>query len=183
MNDVRKFLLERIEAPASEPLTLEETKLYLRVDSDVEDSLIEDLIVAARMAAEQFLRQSLMMQSWKLAYDDYLPEFVRLPMGPVTGVESVTVISRTGDEQVITDNYYYLNAARDMLILDSVLFGHRVEVMYDTGYGDAADVPSPIRGGLLAHIAAMYDLRGEHAPHPLPDQAVRLYMPFREIRL
>ena len=43
-------LLLRVAAPASEPLTLAETKLYLRVDHTAEDTLMNNLITAAREA-------------------------------------------------------------------------------------------------------------------------------------
>ncbi|MEQ1790660.1 MAG: head-tail connector protein, partial [Rickettsiales bacterium] len=68
MSNNRERLLERISAPATEPITLAEAKLYLRVDSSSEDNLITDLIVAARMSAEAWLKNSLISQSWKLVY-------------------------------------------------------------------------------------------------------------------
>ncbi len=47
--------LVQASAPASEPVTLAEAKLYLRVDAATEDTLIGELITAARVAAEQYL--------------------------------------------------------------------------------------------------------------------------------
>lgn len=183
MGYTRSRLLERVTAPAAEPLTLAEAKLYLRVDTDDDDSAIGDMIVAARLAAEQSLKKSLITQSWKLAFDDYLPEKVALPMGPVDAITSVKTIDRDENEQIISADVYYLNAAKDMLMLDSILFSFRVEIVYQTGYGAAADVPEAIRHGMLAHIAAMYDLRGQDTLTAIPAQALQLYAPYREVRL
>src|SRR5688572_29997630 len=82
----RNRLLTRVSAPASEPLTLAEAKLYLRVDHTNEDALIGDMIVAARMTAESWLKRSLISQAWKLSYDDGIPDIVWLPMGPVSSI-------------------------------------------------------------------------------------------------
>lgn len=183
MSYSRSRLLARITAPAGEPLSLSETKLYLRVDHDDEDTLISDLIVAARMTAEDWLRRSLMSQAWKLVYDDYLPEIVQLPMGPVNDITSVTVLNRDATSQSVSSSTYYLNAAMNCLIFDSPVLGFMVELAYTTGYGDADVVPAPIKQGLLSHIAALYDNRGEDGAMTLPEQTLRLYMPFREVRL
>lgn len=179
----RSRLLTRVSAPANEPLTLAETKLYLRVDGSNEDTLINDLIVAARMTAESWLKRSLITQSWKLAYDDYICEEVDLPMGPVNSITSVIVVNRDNTTQTISDSTYYLNAAKDALILDTVTFGFRIEVTYITGYDDATAVPKPIKQGMLEHIAAMYDSRGDVGQTALPEQTICLYLPFREVHL
>ena len=58
-----------VTAPTTEPITLDEAKLHLRVDSDVEDTLISALIVAARQQVENTLWISLITQTWKLSID------------------------------------------------------------------------------------------------------------------
>lgn len=179
----RNRLLTRTSAPATEPLTLAEAKLYLRVDNTDEDTLISDLIVAARMMAETWLRRSLITQAWKIAYDDGIPEDVQLPMGPVNSVSSVVAVNRDASVQVIDSAGYWLDAAQNRLMLDNPLLGFRIEITYATGYGDAAAVPTPIKQGMLAHIAALYDSRGENGETSLPEQAAALYAPFREMSL
>ncbi|MBY0407045.1 MAG: head-tail connector protein, partial [Rickettsiales bacterium] len=59
LGPARSRLLERATAPVAEPLTLAETKLYLRVSGGDEDALIGDMIASARIMAEQWLRRSL----------------------------------------------------------------------------------------------------------------------------
>ena len=74
--------LARVVNPAAEPLTLAETKAYLKVTTSSDDDLITSLIATVRAAAEDFLRSSLITQSWKISYDKYAPACVMLPMGP-----------------------------------------------------------------------------------------------------
>lgn len=179
----RSRLLTRVSAPADEPISLAEAKLYLRVDHDYEDLLINDLIVTARLTAEEWLKRSLVTQSWKLAYDACLPENVALPMGPVNSITTVTVINRDNTTQEIDGNTYYLNAARDALVFDSSVIGFRIEIVYSAGFGAASSVPRPIKQGMLAHIAGMYDNRADPEYAILPAQAISLYMPFRGVVL
>jgi len=183
MSHTRSHRLERITAPATEPVTLAEAKLYLRVDNSAEDALITDLIVAARMSAENYLKSSLITQSWKLVYNDYVDGRVILPMSPIASVSSVTIVARDGSTQTFPSANYYLNAAKTKLIFDSAAMGFAIEIVYVAGYGNAAQVPQPIKYGILAHIAAMYDERGLLGQANLPPQVSSLYAPFREVTL
>lgn len=173
--------LFRVSEPASEPLTLAETKAYLKIGNNSDDTLITDLIVTVRKAAEQFLSSSLITQSWKLSYDKYTPSCINLPMGPVQSVTSVTAITRDGSQSVISSAGYYLSSGNRKLVFDASPLSHRVEIIYVTGYGaTAANVPSPIRYGMLAHIDAIFD--GRAGQHTLPQQAMEFYAPYRGIR-
>jgi uncharacterized phiE125 gp8 family phage protein len=183
MTTHRNRLLARVVAPANEPLTLSETKLYLRVDDTSSDSLINDLITASRMMAEHWLKRSLITQTWKLVYDDYVPDQVTLPMGPVGSISSVVTIGRDNSTQTMDSDLYYLNASKNTIIFDSMVVGFKVEITYTAGYGNAAAVPKPIKQGMLAHIADMYDNRGMGCNSALPELSTMLYMPFREICL
>lgn len=176
----RPRLLRRATAPASEPVTLAEAKLFLRVDGSAEDTLITALIEAARGSAEEYLGRSLITQIWQLAYDDYLESGTPLPRGPVSAIASVTSYDEAQTPTVIDVDVYRLNAARTHIELDSAVLGHRVEVSYTAGYGAAADVPAPIRHGVLLHVAALYDNRESPL---MPDAARACYASFRELRL
>lgn len=180
MLDNRERLLMRLVAPASEPVTLAEAKLYLRVDGISEDSLISDLMVAARMSAENWLKSSLITQKWKLIYNDYIDGAVFLPMQPVVSIDSVEVISRSGDVQAIFEDSYYLNASKRNLMFDNYISGFSIEITYTAGYGNASQVPYPIKYGILSHIATMYEERGNTE---IPKQSLALYHPFREMML
>lgn len=164
-------------APASEPLTLAEAKLYLRADGSEENDLVTAMITAVRVAAEQYLRRALVTQRWKLSADDYLWAETALPFPPVQSVESVTLVARDGSTTVMDSNGYYLNARKDKIIFDASPLAHRVEVVFESGYGDAEDVPVPIKQGMLLHLAELYHNRtgmGE-----IPAVAMGLYAAYR----
>ena len=44
---------------ADEPVSLQEVKIYLRIDGEEEDSLLADLLAAARQHAEDYLNAEL----------------------------------------------------------------------------------------------------------------------------
>lgn len=180
MTNNNSRLLTRVTAPSSEPVTLAEAKLYLRVDNTTEDSLIADLIVAARMSAESYLKKSLITQAWKLVYNGIVDEEVELLMLPVVSIVSVIVVNRDASTQTISSAGYYLNASKNKLIFDSPPTGFAIEITYSTGYGTASAIPSPIKYGIIAHIAAMYDNRIDAQ---IPAKAIALYAPFREVWL
>ncbi len=165
--------------PATDPVTLAETKLYLRVDGVTEDSSINSLISAARHAAEKYMRRSLVTQSWKLSYDDYSPSKVFLLRGPVQSVTSVRIIETDGSEIVVDSGKYRLNAGKEILLIDAALMGNIVEIVYVAGFGDAPDVPEDIRQGILLHIARMFENRSDEAE--IPASARRFYDNYRRV--
>ncbi|MFD1556029.1 head-tail connector protein [Paraburkholderia silviterrae] len=59
------------QAPAEEPVTLEEAKLHLRVIDSSEDALISLLITAARAHAENVCRRVFVTQKWDLFLDAF----------------------------------------------------------------------------------------------------------------
>ena len=180
----RNRLLKRVTDATVEPVTLTEAKLYMRIDTSDDDTLITDLITAARQTCENWLRRSLINQTWKLSFDYVIPRLVGLPMGPVNSISSVVIVNQDTTTQTVDASTYWLNAAQNALVMFSQLTGFQIEITYNTGYGaDEAAVPRPIKQGILSHIAYMYDSRAEEGQMVLPEQAVGLYLPYREVRL
>ena len=73
--------LECIVPPAKEPLTVAEAREYLRIDDDIEDSLTESFIIAARMYCENYQKQAYYTQTLRLTvYADEVPGYdIELP--------------------------------------------------------------------------------------------------------
>ncbi len=173
--------LVRIVAPAAEPLTLTETKEFLRITHADDDARLTDMIATARTLAEQWLRRSLVTQSWKLTFEDDISGSVRLPMGPVQSITSVTTLTSEEVSTVVSTTAYALSANRESLVVESIITGYRIEVVYVAGYGTSSQVPKPIKLGMMNHIASLYD--GNIGMTPIPDDVLSCYMPYRELAL
>ena len=72
--------LQRLADPTVEPLSLADAKGYLRVEIDDDDTLIGDMITAARLQCEQMNDRSFITTTWQYTVD-YLP----LSAGPFPG--------------------------------------------------------------------------------------------------
>ena len=154
----RQFVQE--VAPAVEPLTLAEVKLFLRIDGNEEDRLIAGLIAVGRQKVEQHIRGSLLTQSWKLCQQYRAGEPIRLSLGPIQSITSVTLIEN-GVSQLVNSDEYSFASASDELTVSSSLQADSIEVVFVAGYEEVSDIPAPIKQGILQLIAHLYEGREE----------------------
>ncbi|MFZ1991864.1 MAG: hypothetical protein WAW96_19075 [Alphaproteobacteria bacterium] len=191
--------LKQIEPPALEPVSLDEAKLYLRVDTSAEDDAITLLIAASRGLFERETGLILLRQSWQLTLDKWpvrgadSHRRVYLPLRPVLSVASA-VVSVGGVAVNIPDTDYHLDAEASPPRLIEQVAGlwpkpdvpaAGITVDFDAGFGDAADaVPAPLRLVVLKLVAEAYENRGViEAGAALTPGVIDLLAPFREVRL
>ncbi|MCI5049588.1 MAG: head-tail connector protein [Rickettsiales bacterium] len=173
--------LHRVTDPSVEPLSVSEAKLFLRIDTSDDDSLIGDFITAARELAEAMTGRSLITQSWRVTYENAAPNPMPLPQGPILSITSVKTIDESASETTISSDDYELNASKTELLSDTGLCAHRIEVTYQAGYGpSASDVPADIRQAMLMHIAHIYGHRDEMNP---PQTSLIIYQQYRGVRV
>lgn len=183
-------------APAAEPISLSEAKAHLRVDGSDEDALIASLIVAARLLVERTLGLALVTQGWSYFLDAW-PErgCITLPLLPVQAVSAVTVHDKDGGATVLDAESYAVDVlstpARVVLSMALPPITPRAfnsfEVAFTVGFGDAGDVPQPIRQAVLLLVAHWFEGRApvELGPGPqeVPAIAAGLLQPYRRVRL
>ncbi len=193
-------------APASEPVTLDEAKAFLRVDTSDDNTLITDLIVAAREAAEAYTRRAFITQTLKLWLDRFpirctsgydvdgffeLPisavvnsaDFIYLPRQPLASVSSIVTYASDGTSSTLSTNVYGTDTAGGRVYLKegqswpaNLRDTAAIVITYVAGYGAASAVPSSIKTAIKMHVAAMYDGRGGCA---MPDGARAILTPYR----
>ena len=100
---------KRITTP-TEPVTLDEAKLHLRVDGTDENALISAMISAARESCEDRIEGAIPVTGWRLTLDAF-PDAIKLPRGPVASVESVKYIDAAGVEQTLSPLDYLVDTA------------------------------------------------------------------------
>jgi len=155
-------------APTVEPVTLDEAKLHLKVDSADDNPLITALIATARELAERETKRAFVTQIWELILDTAGGE-IEVPKPPLQSVESITVIDKEGGETVVDASKYDVDKAQNSygrvrLRSGSSWPAHRgfasFIVEFKAGYGNAAaDVPEALKQAILQLIAHLYENR------------------------
>ncbi len=181
----------RITDPATEPVTLQEAKQHLRVDSDEDDALIGIYIAAAREMAEGELGRSLITSTWEMRANAFSAA-LRLDWPRVQAVEWVQYLDPEGVWRILHSDNYTLDATSDVSAARLVpAYGcawpaarpevGAVCVRYRAGYGDfPSDVPQAIRHWMLLHIGSMYENRESVARDMKPLAFIgRLLDPYR----
>lgn len=182
-------------APASEPITLAEGKLHLRVDHTADDSLITALITVARERVEDITRRALISQTWDLKLDAWpvLSE-LRIPLPPLLSVTSVKYLDKDGIESTMPSTDYIVDTASEpgRIVLawakswpeTTTLYPvNPITVRFVAGYGAAgSDVPQAIRQAMLLMIGEWYENRenaGEARLQQISLSAEALLWPYR----
>lgn len=169
-----------ITQPTIEPVTVDEAKLFARIDTEAEDDLIESFIETLRMSTEDYLGRALIQQTIKTIMDFWPGNIVELPRPPLISIDSVVALDEDDAETVYdSDNYYLITEATpgQLVIkrgvtspINTTRDWGRFVIRSKHGYGtDASDVPNPIKTGIKLWVAALYDNRTVDAKNPPPD--------------
>ena len=79
-------------APTVEPITLDEAKLQMKVDTADDNALITAKIKTARQLAERETKRAFITQTWQM-FLDTAPAEIEIPRPPLQSVESIITIS------------------------------------------------------------------------------------------
>jgi uncharacterized phiE125 gp8 family phage protein len=151
----------------TEPVSVAEAKLYLRIDNDDEDFLVGALITAARQLAEGEMQRTLLSTTLEMRTDSF-GEALRLEWPRVLGIESLQFLDADGELAILDPADYVLDNANDVTPAYLVpaygkawpdTFGeiNAVRVRYVAGFGSSpADVPQAIKQWILLHVADMH---------------------------
>ncbi len=106
----------------AEPVTLDEQKLHLRIDTDDDDSYISSCIVAARHWIEGQTKRAIMDQTWDYGIDYAWPvkfgtHRIDFPLNPVAAqgspeTISITYVDDDGASQTLATSQYTIAARR-----------------------------------------------------------------------
>ena len=169
-------------------MSLIDAKLHLRVDFDEDDTLIASLISAARQAAETLTGRQFTTARWKMVLDSFPgPSLMGVPAGqsfslpghaillfktPVQSVVSINYLDMGSALQVMPASTYTVDAACEPARVTPV-FGQiwpiclpqigAVSVIFDAGYGTAAEVPQGIKSWIKLRVGSLYAHREEVA--------------------
>ena len=160
----------------SEPLTLAEVKVHLRVDISDDDAWLNNAITAARRAFEQFAECALIQQTWVLALSrfpvasDPDGDQIVLPRPPFISITLISYTDENGVGQSLSAADYFVDDFRTPARIIPAYgkswpavqeFPAAVQVKYRAGFGAAAGAVDPrARQAILLLISHWYENRG-----------------------
>lgn len=167
--------------PAVEPVSVDEIKLFGRIDTTEEDSLIAGFISDARKRIEDYLERALINQTIQMTLDYWDCKIVELPRAPLSSVTSIVTIDEDDTETTYSsDNYYVMidkNQPGRIAIKQDVSLPKNTErtyggfkITYVAGYGSTpTQVPDQIRISIMYLATLLYEKRGmvENMPDEL----------------
>lgn len=159
-----------IEA-TTEPVTLDEAKLHLKVEHDEEDALISSYISAARAMCEGELNRTIMLATWEMRTDVF-EDALKLEWPRVIRIDWLQFQDVDGVLRYLDPQDYVLDASSDDAPAYVLPARGRawpetdtesincVRVRYAAGYGNTPQsVPAPLRQWILLHVADFYQNR------------------------
>lgn len=184
-----------LSAPQQEPVTLAETKLWLRVDHAEDDSLILNLIRTARERVEARTGRAIISQTWRIALDCWPPDdTIALPIAPVESVLAVRAKQLSGADVTVPGTSLQLLAYQEpALLLASVrpstdYARAGIEIDLVAGYGPSgANCPPSLKQAILLIVGHLYEARGPQkdvaAEASIRAETDALLRPYMSLRL
>lgn len=185
-----------LTAPAIEPLSLDEARAFLRVETGDDDEVIAALIAGARRHVEAQTRRALITQSWRLVLDAW-PDDGRIAVrpAPLRALTAARVYDADGGTLALDTQAFVPDLGASALAFMAwtlpapgrLAAGLELDVI--VGYGDGArDVPEPLRQAVRLLVAHWYENRGlvlaGAAPTALlPATVAALLAPYRMLSL
>ena len=182
------MLTEETPVP-SLALPVEEMKDHLRMgsgfsDDGLQDGLIETYLRAALAAIEGRIGKMLFQRRFLWVLEGWREAEQALPVSPVSGIVSLTLVDAAGGEVVVAPTAYRLvkdlhrpRLAGKGTSLPVIPSEGAVKVVFDAGFGAAwTDIPVDLRQAVLL-------LAGEYYEHRHDDGAQAAGLPFGVVTL
>lgn len=93
--------LQCLEIIGGEPITVEEAKMFLRVDNDDEDTVIENFIAAARAQVENKTHRVIRFSTWEWKVSG-LSGVCQVPLTPCAACDGIFVDGQEVDKALYT---------------------------------------------------------------------------------
>lgn len=163
--------------PSREPLTLEETKVYLRLNTDQEDQHVKDLISAARAYVEGITGRALLKQGWLLTLTPPYPPSsplvenkqgeltLSLPLPPLIRV--ISIKAKGKDIPYIKEE--------DKIKLSPLYWGCSLSISFWAGYGETPEsIPPDLKMAVLMGTRSLYEGQDMRLPLLTPYKVMKI---------
>ena len=160
-----QWTIELSTGPTTEPVTPDEVKDRLRIDTAADSADLDLMIQASREYAEGVTKRQIVSATWKLYLDDFWGAArILIPRPPLSSVTSIAYLDTNGDSQTFASSKYVVNAIATPgyihlahgkswpAVRDGQYNG--VTITYVAGY---SSIPQRLKDGIIAEIRREYD--------------------------
>lgn len=133
-------MIRLITAPTTEILSLNDAKLFLKVDGTSDDALITEQIKAVRQSIEDILGTRLLTQTWEYYQDDFTNPIIP-DIYPIQSISYITYQDTDNVAQTVTASDYELFVNT---------FPAQIKPISTTTWPSAGDYPAAITVRLVA---------------------------------
>jgi len=183
-----------LSTPAVEPVTLDEARAFLRVETNDDDEVIAALVGGARIHVEAQTRRALITQGWRISADAWPADGrLKIAPAPLQTLDAARVYDIDNVAHDVDIQAFVLDRANSALIFAPWALpapgrlAAGIELDVTVGYGDAAvDVPEALRQVIRLLTAHWYENRGLAALGTvtvLPSTVAALIAPYRVLAL
>lgn len=162
--------LKLISAPIEDPVTVEEMREYLRVDGEEFDTTIENLIKAAREAAQDYQNRAFYTQTWELSFDSFPIMPVKIPRPPLQNILSVKLFDSKGNEHIMDLNDFVIDKRAEP---GRITFKHgkswpnielqpidAVVIRFTAGHDNINNLPSTVKLAYMVFVTHRFENPG-----------------------
>lgn len=186
-----------VTEPSIEPVSVVEAREHLRLDDDVDESLVFSLILTARQWAENYTGRSFINRTMQMYLDGFSEKdtplwegtrtgihitnyenYIEIVSAPVSAVSSIKYYDDSNTQSTWATTNYYVDTIREparISLTDTGVFptdlrkANGLEINYTAGYGaNRTDVPEAIRVAIMQYMTFMYEHRGDFERFPPP---------------
>ncbi len=179
------MLVTILTSATGEPVTVEEAKQHLRVETTAEDDLIDSYIHVARKVVENKIRRTLLPIKYKLILGNFpgATNIIELPQSPLLSSTGSTL---TGSTSVCVTFYKDTTIVNDSTTVSATVYAvdsetehgriypiydnewpscvteykkDAVQITYWSGYVSRDKVPEPIKTWIKMKVASLYEAR------------------------
>lgn len=161
-----------ITSPASgDPVSLAEAKAWCRVRHTADDTLITTLINSVTLFGEKYCNRVFIERTYEGYFDALcsskleLYPFITVRRAPLQSIDAVEIFT-DGAYAAFTDYKLKETNGYPRLIFENGITAdtnavYPVKVDFKAGYVNAAAVPEDIKTAIKAHVAFLYENRGD----------------------
>lgn len=175
-------------APASEPISTADAKTYLNVSTSLHNTLIDNLVSAARVHYERYTGSAVISQTITQVWE-FTPceaEF-ELAVSPliISTLPILSYVDANGSYQTWAASNYTLDSISPLarIVKNSTAswptvgdFPNRWKCVYLAGYADATSVPEDIIDSILLMVGFLYENREDIPISDSTNPKIRSFM-------